>query len=83
MPPLLDWACNSPWLAAWLAWPVASVLVAAAWFFAETTSRGFNTLVYLANLASNTIVILLRGYAPQSAEAHPEDEDDDPKGDVS
>lgn len=77
--PLLDWASANPWLACWAAWPTACVLISAAWFFAETVTRGLNTAVYIANLISNTLVITIRGYAPQSAEAH-EDDDNDPTG---
>ncbi len=80
--PLLDWCSANPWLTFWCAWPIASTLIAAAWFAAEVLTRGMNTLVYIANLLSNTLVISLRGYAPQSQEAHPEDRggDDTPTG---
>ncbi len=66
--PLLDWATQYPWLAFWLAWPTASVLVVASWMAAEVITRGFNLMVQLATLASNTLVITVRGYAPWSAE---------------
>lgn len=76
--PLFDFATSNPWLTAWLAWPVASALICAAWFVAEVVTRGFNTLVYIANLISNTIVLCIRGYAPQSAEAAGVDADEPP-----
>lgn len=76
---LLDWCTANPWLSLWFAWPTACTLIATAWFFAEVMTRGMNTAVYIANLISNTLVITIRGYAPQSAEAHGDD-DDTPTG---
>lgn len=80
IPPLLNWCTANPWLAFWFVWPTACTLMAGAWFFAEIITRGFNTFVYIANLISNTLVLTIRGYAPQSVEAHPEDEDNTPTG---
>ncbi len=75
--PLLDWAAANSWLAFWCAWPIALTLIVASWMFAEVMTRGMNLVVQLANLASNTLVLCLRGYAPQSEEAH-EDDDNTP-----
>ncbi len=76
--PLLDWASQYPWLAFGLSLPTMCVLTTACWFFADITVRGMNLIGSLATLASNTWVLTVRGYAPQSAEAHPEDDDQPP-----
>ncbi len=76
--PLLDWCAANPWLSFWFAWPTASVLIVAAWMAAEVMSRAIGLILQLATLASNTLVITLRGYAPWSAEAHKGDDDDEP-----
>ncbi len=76
--PLLDWASQYPWLATALSFPTAMVLVVASWMAAEVASRGINLVIQLATLASNTFILIVRGYAPQSREANPEDDDQPP-----
>ncbi len=76
--PLLDWATQNPWLATALSFPTAMVLVVASWMAAEVASRGINLVTQLATLASNTFILTVRGYAPQSREAHTEDDDQPP-----
>jgi hypothetical protein len=76
---MTSWTCqfilDHPYSAFFLAWPVAFVLIAASWFTAEVITRGMNTALQMVSLLVNGTIIALRGYAPQSAEAHPEDED--------
>ncbi len=76
--PLFDFAAAHPWLAAWCIWPTMILLVAIAWLIAACAENAINLILRLGNLACNTFIILVRGYAPQSVEAHPEETDDKP-----
>lgn len=60
---------SNPWLAAWCIWPVGLTLICIAWQFTELVTRGMNLMLAISTLASNTFVLTVRGYAPQSAEA--------------
>lgn len=62
--PILDWASQNPYLAFFLAWPVALALVSTVYLFAATTENAMNLILRLTNQATNMVVILVRGYAP-------------------
>jgi hypothetical protein len=70
----LDWATQNPWLAFFLAWPTALVLISWAWLFAAITENTMNLILRLANQAANAFVILARGYPPAPEEI----KDDEP-----
>lgn len=76
----LDWAADNAWLTFWCAWPLSFLLVSIAWFVTDTIIRGANILLQIVSLLVNGLVISLRGYAPQSEEAHAGEDDDTPTG---
>ncbi len=67
--PLFDFAGAHPWVFCFSIWPVMLFLISAAWFFATCAELSINFVLSLGNLMGNTLVLLFRGYAPQSAEA--------------
>ncbi len=67
--PLFDFAGSHPWVFCWAIWPIALWLITLAWFTAALTEQGLNFILGVGNLVCNTLVLLARGYAPQSVEA--------------
>ena len=71
--PLLDFIADHPFVSFCMAWPTVILLITIAWLVAACMENAINLVVRLFNLGANTLVILIRGYAPQSIEAHPEE----------
>ena len=60
---------SHPLYAFFLAWPIGLVIISLSWQFAITMENAMNLILRLVNLASNTFILIVRGYAPLSAEA--------------
>ncbi len=65
----LDFIAQYPWISFFLSWPTFLSLATLSWAAAATLENGMNLVLRIATLVSNTIVLLCRGYAPQSIEA--------------
>lgn len=65
----LDFIASYPWTSFLLAWPIFLSLAVLSWTVAATLENGMNLVLRTFTLVSNTIVLLCRGYAPQSVEA--------------
>lgn len=76
----LDFIAQYPWTSFWLAWPVFLSLATLSWAIAATIENGMNLVLRIFTLVSNTIVLLCRGYAPQSVEAAKPEATDDAQG---
>lgn len=74
---MLDWISSNPWLSAWLAWPLALVLVAFSWSVATALSSVISSILNWVYLMGCLLVTIFRGYPPA---AKRDDEGNDDSG---
>lgn len=75
---ILPFITDHPVAAFFLSWPLMMVLVSMAWLVAASTENAMNLVLRMSTLLCNTFVLTIRGYAPQSKEAQPEDDTSNP-----
>lgn len=69
---ILQFAADHPWLAFFLAWPTALVIISAAWLTAGVIDNAYKLSIALVSQLMTSVVTLVRGYPPKTKSAFEE-----------